>query len=92
MVVKEAETAMVDIPKHNSDTPQGDKPKKTKSVQDLGACSPQNSFVDVTAMIRSLQRAEGHADCFRTGVRDCDKTDCPWRIYCLEDVPGIGGC
>ena len=40
--------------------------------------------VDVTAMIRSLQRTEGVTDCFRRGLTDCDLPDCAWRKYCLS--------
>lgn len=40
-------------------------------------------YVDVTAMIRSLQRTEGSSDCFRRGLADCDQQGCAWRQYCL---------
>ncbi len=43
------------------------------------------SHVDVTAMIRSLQRTEGVTDCFRRGLTDCDLPDCAWRKYCLRN-------
>jgi hypothetical protein len=39
--------------------------------------------VDMTALIRSLQRADGQSPCFKTGADDCDRIDCPWRRYCL---------
>jgi hypothetical protein len=42
------------------------------------------SFLDVTALIRSLQRAEGKIDCFRNGVSDCAHRECPWRQYCMD--------
>ena len=41
-------------------------------------------FLDITALIRSVQRAEGNSDCFRRGIRDCDQMDCKWRSFCLE--------
>lgn len=41
-------------------------------------------YVDITAMIRSLQRTEGMTDCFRSGLADCDHRECSWRQYCLE--------
>ena len=50
----------------------------------------QRSYVDITAMIRSLQRTEGFVDCFRTGLSDCDQIKCAWRRYCLQmpdDLP-----
>lgn len=40
-------------------------------------------YVDITAMIRSLQRTEGVTDCFRRGIADCDRIECAWRQYCL---------
>ena len=44
--------------------------------------------VDITAMVRSLQRTAGMTDCFRMGNLDCDSTDCDWRTYCLESPEG----
>lgn len=54
-------------------------------------CIPKSSqtsgrderYIDITAMIRSLQRTEGLADCFRRGIADCDQLECTWRQYCL---------
>ena len=43
----------------------------------------RKNFLDITALIRSLQRSEGNIDCFRTGKADCDMLDCAWRVYCL---------
>lgn len=48
-----------------------------------------HSYVDITAMIRSLQRTEGLTDCFRRGLSDCDQLDCAWRQYCLEKAETI---
>ena len=42
-------------------------------------------FLDMTALIRSLQRAEGNVDCYRRDQVDCDQVECAWRPYCLED-------
>jgi hypothetical protein len=41
-----------------------------------------NTF-DLTGLVRSLQRSEGHQDCFRRGLADCNQTDCAWRDLCL---------
>jgi hypothetical protein len=38
---------------------------------------------DVPHLIRSIQRLEGHPDCFGKTVSDCSRT-CPWRAYCLS--------
>jgi hypothetical protein len=40
--------------------------------------------VDIIAMVRSLQRTAGMADCFKMGNADCDIIDCDWRTYCLS--------
>ena len=47
--------------------------------------SPRKDFVDLTALIRSIQRAEGNPDCFRSSQVGCDQVDCAWRKYCLEE-------
>ena len=41
--------------------------------------------VDLTHLIRSIQRAEGHSDCFGTAEGQCDIIDCVWRKYCIEE-------
>jgi hypothetical protein len=41
---------------------------------------------DLTHLIRSLQRIEGNPDCFRRVAGHCERMDCAWRIYCLEEV------
>ena len=44
----------------------------------------KKNFLDITALIRSIQRAEGHTDCFRKGIIDCDQFICKWRYICVE--------
>jgi hypothetical protein len=43
----------------------------------------KNDFLDITALIRSIQRAEGNPDCFLKGAGDCGRIDCAWRLYCM---------
>ncbi|MFH2219005.1 MAG: hypothetical protein ABII68_05020 [Pseudomonadota bacterium] len=50
----------------------------------IGPDAEKKNFLDVTALIRSVQRAEGQTDCFRKGISDCDKAECTWRSFCLE--------
>lgn len=57
-----------------SNTPPGDDEHRKK---------PLAGQVDIIAMVRSLQRTAGTADCFRMGNADCDNIDCDWRTYCL---------
>ncbi len=44
----------------------------------------KKNFLDITVLIRSIQRSEGNTDCFRKGLKDCDQLDCAWRHLCLE--------
>jgi hypothetical protein len=56
-------------------------PSKPEATE---GCSSKNRYLDITAMIRSLQRTEGSSDCFRRGIADCDQLTCSWRQYCLN--------
>lgn len=67
--------------------PQG-RPDETSPGSDLPAAADDMSrqqYVNVTDMIRSLQRTEGLSDCFRRGLADCDQRECAWREYCIEE-------
>ena len=44
----------------------------------------KRNFIN-TALIRSIQRAEGNVDCYRRNQADCDQIECAWRPYCLEN-------
>lgn len=46
-----------------------------------------NGLVDITALIRSVQRSEGNPDCFDKSEGKCEQLDCAWRPYCLEGHP-----
>jgi hypothetical protein len=54
-----------------------------------GGTGHNKRYVDVTAMVRSLQRTEGLTDCFRRGTADCDQLNCAWRQYCINYVDGV---
>ena len=43
----------------------------------------RKDYLDITGLIRSIQRAEGNPDCFGKARGYCDRTDCAWREYCL---------
>jgi hypothetical protein len=45
----------------------------------------KKNFLDVTNLIRSIQRAEGNPDCFGKAKGYCDGLDCAWHEYCLEE-------
>jgi len=59
----------------------------TLSSSKRGADVEKKSFLDITTLIRSIQRAEGNTDCFQRGIIDCDQVDCKWRSFCLEEQP-----
>ncbi len=44
----------------------------------------KKNFLNITELIRSIQRAEGNVDCFRRSDGFCDRSDCAWFSYCLE--------
>ncbi|MCD6294919.1 MAG: SAP domain-containing protein [Deltaproteobacteria bacterium] len=54
----------------------------------MGAMDVKNSFLDITELVRSIQRSEGNPDCFLKAEGLCDRTDCVWRQYCLETGKG----
>jgi len=60
-----------------------------KSISSEKNSSKEDS-VDITALIRSLQRSEGNPDCFRRTGEYCDQIDCEWRPYCITDFPTHG--
>ena len=81
---------MIDQPKPHQ-TIQG-KPERSGPKSGIpGAPNkmPRHQHVNITDMIRSLQRTEGLSDCFRRGLTDCDQRECAWRQYCLEKAEGL---
>ena len=56
----------------NTDKPVSDKNTRRKIM------------VDITALIRSVQRVEGNPDCFKKRKDTCRELHCEWRAYCLE--------
>jgi hypothetical protein len=62
-----------------------DEKKITESSYKSGSDITKQNFLDITTLIRSIQRAEGNTDCFQKGIVDCDQLDCKWRSFCLEE-------
>ena len=44
--------------------------------------------VDLVNLVRSIQRAEGNTDCYRSGWQQCDQMSCVWRDHCLQAPEG----
>jgi hypothetical protein len=74
---------------HRSSVPKNQEPYRSSSKSILTAKDELEKKncpagqLDIIAMVRSLQRTAGMADCFRQGNADCDIIDCDWRTYCL---------
>jgi hypothetical protein len=77
-----------------TDHPKTDPPTKgeanASASSGTGPCAgvtqgvdPNKRYVNITAMIRSLQRTEGVVDCFRREITNCAQPECAWRRYCL---------
>ncbi len=60
--------------------------KQTTSAK-MNKGNANKNFLDITSLIRSIQRSEGFTDCFRKGILDCDQIDCKWWSMCLEGDP-----
>lgn len=78
---------MTDHPKMDSPT-KGD--ANANASPGTGPCAgvaqgvnSNKRYVNITAMIRSLQRTEGVVDCFRREITNCEQPECAWRQYCL---------
>ena len=58
--------------------------QQTANGSNTGKYGAKRDFVDIIALIRGVQRAEGNKDCFRREQVHCDQEDCFWRQYCLD--------
>ena len=56
--------------------------KETES--DPNRDEPAVGLVDLTLLIRGIQRAEGYEACFRTDRFDCAEQICAWRSHCFR--------
>jgi len=54
-------------------------------MESTEAAVVRKEFLDLTALVRSIQYAEGLSDCFRRSQGSCDQVDCAWRKYCLDE-------
>ena len=76
---------------HGSQVPHSNRSPSEPSAQTSKSDRPPyNGEVDIIALVRSLQRTAGVADCFRKGKADCDDVQCNWRSYCLGTHPEQG--
>jgi hypothetical protein len=64
---------------------------KIQFIEKMGIDNTLNSkldYVDLVNLIRSIQRAEGNLDCYRTGRQQCERMNCVWRDHCLTETRG----
>jgi hypothetical protein len=64
---------------------------KVQLIEKMGIDDTLNSkldYVDLINLIRSIQRAEGNLDCYRTGRQQCERMNCVWRDHCLMETRG----
>jgi len=57
---------------------------------EIGQDAKKKNYLDMAALIRSIQRTEGQTDCFQKDLIDCDQTDCKWHAFCLEGHSVLG--
>ena len=64
---------------------------KVQLIEKMGTDDTLKSkldYVDLVNLIRSIQRAEGNLDCYRTGRQQCERMNCVWRDHCLMETRG----
>jgi hypothetical protein len=45
----------------------------------------KENYIDITELVRSIQRSEGRPDCFWRKT-SCDEMDCVWRSLCMGQI------
>jgi len=63
----------------------GSGPQAREVKPGSGCRKASPNYLDIVGLVRSVQRAEGHNDCFRRELCDCDQLDCPWREKCFKE-------
>ncbi len=61
--------------------------KDTDETIGIASYVDKKSLVNITDLIRSVQRTEGNPDCFKKHTDGCDELECEWRPYCLDVLP-----
>lgn len=79
---------------HNNSNAAGRHKADTKissaASAEIGQDAKKKNYLDMAALIRSIQRAEGQTDCFQKDLIDCDQADCKWHAFCLEGHSVLG--
>ncbi len=61
--------------------------KNTDKTIGIASFDDKKNLVNITDLIRSVQRTEGNPDCFKKHAGGCNELECEWRPYCLEVPP-----
>jgi hypothetical protein len=54
-------------------------------IENRPANNPED-LLDVTELVRSVQRREGNPDCYGRAGDSCDQRACVWRPWCLKNI------
>jgi hypothetical protein len=58
---------------------------KVQEIREIaGKMSIRAGKMNKTDLIRTIQRAEGNADCFALKGHECDQINCLWREDCMK--------
>jgi len=59
---------------------------KSELLKLAGQYFISDTGLSVANLVRKIQLAEGHTDCFSTGRTRCDQMTCRWRAECLPET------
>ena len=60
--------------------------KKADLLKLAGQYFISDAGLSTANLIRKIQIAEGHIDCYATGKTQCEQMACRWRRSCLAEV------
>ena len=60
--------------------------KKADLLKLAGQYFISDAGLSTANLIRKIQIAEGHIDCYATGKTQCEQMGCRWRASCLGEV------
>lgn len=60
--------------------------KKADLLKLAGQYFISDAGLSTANLIRKIQIAEGHIDCYATGKTQCEQMACRWRGSCLGEV------
>ena len=64
--------------------------KKADLLKLAGQYFISDAGLSTANLIRKIQIAEGHIDCYATGKTQCEQMACRWRGSCLGEVDAAG--